>query len=564
MAPNKTESTTDRLRAIQRSNPANRKCADCSEKGPTYVCLDFQIFVCVGCSGLHRQFGHRVKGISLSEWSSAEVAKMEKGGNTIAELKWLNRWSSSAHAAPDADDSQGLHEWIRLKYVEKKWFRPITIEARMEPSTEAAAAKPAMPAPISAPVVLAPPAAPEAACTLEVPAANIPMLDLLGGQSPPPAVKEPDAPEEPTASAPVTESKLPTEDIPMLDLLGGQSSPPAVKEPAAPEELIPSAPVTESWSADFGGVPEAQSAPSKLMNDLMDLDFSQTPIAQMQLSPEEPSPTLQEEETHSEALPSPTESVSDEGIDDAALTVGEQLRQAVLSGSQADIKELFEKCSKPSPKKAVDNDRFAAFAAFDEITSDMHMQSEQAQSEGLFQSSSQMPKDASGVATPSTQDDSPDELLAANQDPFFGLELAPAVTSAVTSGPQHFFIGDGSPTETTEESSQLASAATVATPTVTSRGLEAGLTPSQLQHMAPQDLMKMHSMISQALHAKVSQQPMPNLASQPSVNQSAFTATVAPPAQDDVWTTPTEPEKPVQFGELMTMFNEKIAPELVL
>ncbi len=110
---------------------ANKKCADCPERGPTYVChvlraqkgiclkmvrwsstfpefplaklgkglccqgLDFQIFVCQSCAGIHREhgkprspvdtdrlihgpstslrFGHKIKSISFSEWNVAEA-----------------------------------------------------------------------------------------------------------------------------------------------------------------------------------------------------------------------------------------------------------------------------------------------------------------------------------------------------------------------------------------------------------------------------------------------------------------------------------------------------------
>eukprot|EP00913_Durusdinium_trenchii_P033405 g31273.t1 len=57
-------------------------------------------------------------------------------------------------------------------------------------------------------------------------------------------------------------------------------------------------------------------------------------------------------------------------------SMGEKLRQAVLSGSQDDLKRLFEQCSKAPAKKhhAVDEKRLAAFSAFDDLLSPSHRQ----------------------------------------------------------------------------------------------------------------------------------------------------------------------------------------------
>jgi hypothetical protein len=41
--------------------------------------------VCMGCSGLHREFQHKCKGISMSKWTADEVKAVEAGGNLKAE-----------------------------------------------------------------------------------------------------------------------------------------------------------------------------------------------------------------------------------------------------------------------------------------------------------------------------------------------------------------------------------------------------------------------------------------------------------------------------------------------
>jgi hypothetical protein len=96
--------------------PANKRCADCTEKLPQYVNLTFNTFICTGkphiecagtqrlvlyadeapmdclggawgataCSGIHREFSHRVKSISLSTFTIEEYQALKGGGNEAA------------------------------------------------------------------------------------------------------------------------------------------------------------------------------------------------------------------------------------------------------------------------------------------------------------------------------------------------------------------------------------------------------------------------------------------------------------------------------------------------
>lgn len=120
-------SLVDRIRASQKSVQANRRCADCFEVGPTYICLDFHTFVCQSCSGIHREFGHKVRGIALSDWTVQEVEAIERGGNELAINEWLARWSQ---AAPEGVEHEHVREFLRLKYVEKRWRRRCMSNAR--------------------------------------------------------------------------------------------------------------------------------------------------------------------------------------------------------------------------------------------------------------------------------------------------------------------------------------------------------------------------------------------------------------------------------------------------
>eukprot|EP00930_Biecheleria_cincta_P007150 TRINITY_DN108304_c0_g1_i1.p1 TRINITY_DN108304_c0_g1~~TRINITY_DN108304_c0_g1_i1.p1 ORF type:complete len:425 (+),score=89.01 TRINITY_DN108304_c0_g1_i1:58-1332(+) len=316
MAPSKCgedKSLMERLRTVQRGNQANRRCADCDDKGPTYVCLDFDIFVCQQCSGLHRTFGHRIKGISLSVWSAPEVAKMEDGGNEIAALKFLNRWSQQIFPQPAVGDLEGIREFIRLKYVEKKWFRPLS-------SSELPKAPPPAAQALSnaAAAAIAFPAFPVATAECAVPGAGkVETFDLLSGLSPQPVINVQEPFEQPSSLI---------------------------------QEVLPSVP--DTWSANFAEhLPEVVTPCTGLEDFDFNLDATNTTSA---------APVF-EEKPATNAAPA----ISSEA--EESLSLGERLRQAVLSGRQEDMRDVFEYCSKPSPKQVAYSDKLAAFAAFDDL-----------------------------------------------------------------------------------------------------------------------------------------------------------------------------------------------------
>ena len=101
----------------------NRRCMDCLEKGPRYVVMNFNIFVCSACSGVHREFQHRALGISMSKFTWEQVNDLEKGGNKAAKKLWMARWSPKDYPEPDGNDIPKIREFIRKKYVEKVWYK---------------------------------------------------------------------------------------------------------------------------------------------------------------------------------------------------------------------------------------------------------------------------------------------------------------------------------------------------------------------------------------------------------------------------------------------------------
>ncbi|KAK1376538.1 hypothetical protein POM88_032731 [Heracleum sosnowskyi] len=64
---------------------------NCSQ-GPQYVCTTFWTFVCITCSGIHREFTHRVKSVSMS-FTSQEVEALQKGACKGTYIERKTRYS---------------------------------------------------------------------------------------------------------------------------------------------------------------------------------------------------------------------------------------------------------------------------------------------------------------------------------------------------------------------------------------------------------------------------------------------------------------------------------------
>jgi hypothetical protein len=104
------------------NEPDNKKCMDCGIKGTVYVCSNFNTFICTACSGLHRELNHRVKSISMTTFKPEEIKNLQQGGNAVARRKWLARWSPEDFPEPDPSDAQRVKAFMKLKYIDKRWY----------------------------------------------------------------------------------------------------------------------------------------------------------------------------------------------------------------------------------------------------------------------------------------------------------------------------------------------------------------------------------------------------------------------------------------------------------
>ncbi|KAM1728075.1 hypothetical protein ACFX11_018745 [Malus domestica] len=88
--------------------PENKRCINCNSLGPQYVCTTFMTFVCTNCSGVHREFTHRVKSVSMAKFNAEEVSALQAGGNERVGQIYFKDWDPQYHSYPDASFVQFL------------------------------------------------------------------------------------------------------------------------------------------------------------------------------------------------------------------------------------------------------------------------------------------------------------------------------------------------------------------------------------------------------------------------------------------------------------------------
>lgn len=356
----------DRIRAFQRSCPRNKRCEDCTERGPTYVCVDYRTFVCQLCSGIHREFGHRTKGISLSQWTSHEVEELERGGNEEAARIWLAKWSAQDTPEPDGSEPELLREFLRKKYVEKRWFKADGVKRENHadekpPAEEATRSRKEAKAASGE-------ARPQREATAPAPQQSV--CDLLTGEEPV------------SVGAPV--AAAPPAGIVLLDL---DSAPAAGGSPA-------SAAGGPGWAADFGaaspapvaaaapvGSPVHASAPAvasavpaQRQDGLLGIDFLAQPTSSvasgllgLDLSggPSSPPAAAAGDPLLGMSM-APTPEAAGSSAPEVAATPGERLRQALLGGGAgnqaAELNRLFAESRTPvaAPAEVSASARFEA------------------------------------------------------------------------------------------------------------------------------------------------------------------------------------------------------------
>ncbi|KAE9607544.1 hypothetical protein Lal_00026757 [Lupinus albus] len=108
------------IRGLLKLTP-NRRCINCHSLGPQYVCTNFWMFVCTNCSGIHREFTHRVKSVSMAKFTSQEVSALQEGGNQRAREIYFKEWDPQQQSLPDSSNVDRLRDFIKHVYVDRKF-----------------------------------------------------------------------------------------------------------------------------------------------------------------------------------------------------------------------------------------------------------------------------------------------------------------------------------------------------------------------------------------------------------------------------------------------------------
>ncbi|KAK4798437.1 hypothetical protein SAY86_030763 [Trapa natans] len=120
MANKKEDEKNERIIRGLLKLPENRRCINCNSLGPQYVCTSFLTFVCTTCSGIHREFTHRVKSVSMAKFTSQEVSSLQGGGNQKAKEIFLKEWDAQ-RSLPDSSNVVRLRDFIKHVYVDRRF-----------------------------------------------------------------------------------------------------------------------------------------------------------------------------------------------------------------------------------------------------------------------------------------------------------------------------------------------------------------------------------------------------------------------------------------------------------
>ena len=107
---------------IRQTDEENKRCADCNTPNPTWASINIGCFLCLECSGIHRNLGthiSKVRSTTLDKWNKAWVQNMRSVGNRKVNAYYEARLPAGFRHPNNLKDK---NDFIRLKYQGKKWY----------------------------------------------------------------------------------------------------------------------------------------------------------------------------------------------------------------------------------------------------------------------------------------------------------------------------------------------------------------------------------------------------------------------------------------------------------
>ncbi|XP_061893282.1 arf-GAP with dual PH domain-containing protein 2-like isoform X3 [Entelurus aequoreus] len=101
--------------------PQNSHCADCGAPDPDWASYKLGLFVCLNCSGIHRNLSSRVKSIKLDNWEDELVELMKSNGNARATALYEKALPPYYYRPQQTDSAVLREQWIRAKYERKEF-----------------------------------------------------------------------------------------------------------------------------------------------------------------------------------------------------------------------------------------------------------------------------------------------------------------------------------------------------------------------------------------------------------------------------------------------------------